>query len=174
WLVYDVTHSALALGLVGLAGFLPAFTLALVTGHVADRFDRRLIVAACHLLSAAAAGGLLALAWSGGTAAAPIYGVVVLSGIAHAFAGPASQALVPSLVPRGEFAQAVAWNSSFWQGSAIAGPALGGLFYILGPAVVFASAGLLFVLASGLAALIRSRSVEIRCEPISRSSLLAG
>src|SRR3954468_5578121 len=75
WLVYDVTHSALALGLVGLAGFLPAFTLALVTGHVADRFDRRLIVAACHLLSAAAAGGLLALAWSGGTAAAPIYGV---------------------------------------------------------------------------------------------------
>ena len=174
WLVYDVTHSALALGLVGLAGFLPAFTLALVTGHVADRFDRRLIVAACHLLSAAAAGGLLALAWSGGTAAAPIYGVVVLSGIAHAFAGPASQALVPSLVPRGEFAQAVAWNSSFWQGSAIAGPALGGLFYILGPAVVFASAGLLFVLASGLAALIPSRSMEIRCEPISRSSLLAG
>src|SRR3954454_19171386 len=48
WLVYDLTHSALALGLVGLAGFLPAIALALVTGHVADRFDRRLIVAICR------------------------------------------------------------------------------------------------------------------------------
>src|SRR3712207_7783514 len=54
WLVYDLTRSALALGLVGLAGFLPAIALALITGHVADRFDRRLIIATCHALSATA------------------------------------------------------------------------------------------------------------------------
>jgi MFS family permease len=174
WLVYDLTHSALALGLVGLAGFLPAIALALVTGHVADRFDRRLIVAACHALNALAAAGLLAVAWTGRGVVAPIYLLAVLFGVARAFAGPASQALVPGLVPREQFAQAIAWNSSLWQGSSIAGPAIGGLLYVLGPGVVFASAGFLFALASGLAALIRPRSVEIRREPISRASLLAG
>ena len=174
WLVYDITQSALALGLVGLAGFLPAIALALVTGHVADRFDRRLIVASCHALNAASAVGLLAVAWAGGGVVAPIYLLVVLFGVARAFAGPASQALVPGLVPRAQFAQAIAWNSSLWQGSSIVGPALGGLLYALGPGVVFASAGLLFALGSGLAALIRHRPVEIRREPISRASLLAG
>jgi MFS family permease len=174
WLVYDLTHSALALGFVGLAGFLPAVALALITGHVADRFDRRLIVAACHALNAAAAAGLLAVALTGGGRVALIYVLVVFFGVARAFAGPASQALVPSLVPREQFAQAIAWNSSLWQASSIAGPALGGLLYAFGPAVVFASAGGLFALASGLAALIRPRSIEIRREPISRASLLAG
>src|SRR5689334_4421580 len=112
WLVYDLTHSALALGLVGLAGFVPAIALALITGHVADRLDRRLIVAACHALSAASATGLLALAWAGGGVVAPVYVLVLLFGTARAFAGPAGQALVPGLVPRAEFAQAIAWNSS--------------------------------------------------------------
>src|SRR3954466_5573176 len=93
WLVYDITQSALALGLVGLAGFLPAIALALVTGHVADRFDRRLIVASCHALNAASAVGLLAVAWAGGGVVAPIYLPLVLFGVARAFAGPASQAL---------------------------------------------------------------------------------
>src|SRR5215218_1732791 len=174
WLVYDLTHSALALGLAGLAGFLPAIALALITGHVADRFDRRLIVATCHALNGVAAAGLLALAWTGGGVVAPIYLLVMLFGVARAFAGLASQALVPGLVPREQFAQAIAWNSSLWQGSSIVGPALGGMLYTLGPGVVFASAGFLFALASGLAALIRPRSVEIRREPISRASLLAG
>lgn len=174
WLVYDLTHSALALGLVGLAGFLPAIALALVTGHVADLFDRRLILAVSHGLNALAAASLLALAWSGAGAVAPIYGLVTLFGVARAFAGPASQALVPGLVPREQFAQAIAWNSTLWQGSSIAGPALGGLLYALGPAVVFASAGVLFALGCGLAALIRPRAVEVRREPISRASLLAG
>jgi len=162
------------LGLVGLAGFLPAIALALVTGHVADRFDRRLIVATCHALNAMAAAGLLAVGWSGGGAVAPVYALVMLFGVARAFAGPASQALVPGLVPREQFAPAIAWNTSLWQGSSIAGPALGGLLYAFGPGAVFASAGLLFALASGLAGLIRPRSVEIRREPISRASLLAG
>src|SRR3954454_6646019 len=80
WLVYDLTHSALALGFVGLAGFLPAVALALITGHVADRFDRRLIVATCHVLNATAAAGLLAVAWVGGGAVPPVYALVVLLG----------------------------------------------------------------------------------------------
>jgi MFS family permease len=174
WLVYDLTHSAFALGLVGLAGFLPAIALALITGHVADRFDRRLIVASCHTLSAATAASLSASAWSGGGVVAPVYVLVVLFGVARAFAGPAAQALVPGLVPREQFAQAIAWNSSLWQGSSIAGPALGGLLYAAGPSMVFASAGALFALAAVLAAVIRPRPVAVLREPISRTSLLAG
>src|SRR4051812_8136771 len=107
WLVYDLTHSALALGLVGLAGFLPAIVLALITGHVADRFDRRLILALCHALNAAAAASLALAAWAGAGAVAPIYLLVVLFGVARAFANPAGQALVPGLVPREQFAHAV-------------------------------------------------------------------
>src|SRR3954469_12001087 len=57
WPVYDITQNALALGLVGVARLLPAAPPALVTGHVADRFDRRLIVASCHALNAASAVG---------------------------------------------------------------------------------------------------------------------
>src|SRR3954467_1907638 len=77
WLVYDLTHSALALGLVGLAGFLPPLALALITGHIADQFDRRLIGAICHALSATAAIGLLALAGAGQGVVAPIYALVM-------------------------------------------------------------------------------------------------
>src|SRR3954470_15725952 len=87
WLVYDITQSALALGLVGLAGFLPAIALALVTGHVADRFDRRLIVASCHTLSGATATSLSAIAWAGSGVVAPVYVLMVLFGVARAFAG---------------------------------------------------------------------------------------
>ena len=62
WLVYDLTREPFALGLVGLASFLPAVALALVTGHVADRYDRRKILVACYLVTLATAVGLLTYA----------------------------------------------------------------------------------------------------------------
>src|ERR1700689_2040444 len=55
WHIYGLTHSAFALGLLGLAQFLPMFTLTLVVGHVADRYDRRRIAAVCQSIEAAAA-----------------------------------------------------------------------------------------------------------------------
>lgn len=174
WLIYDLTRSAWALGLAGLAAFLPAILFSLVTGHVADRFDRRLVVSIAFALAALAGSGLLLLAWRGGGAVAPFYALIVLSGTARAFALPASQALLPSLVPRELFGNAIAWNSSITQGAMVTGPALGGLLYALGPGVVFGLATFAFASAAILISLVRTRREAVAREPVSWASLAAG
>lgn len=138
WQVYATTHRARDLGYIGLAQFLPAVGLALVSGAVADRFDRRRVVVACHSLVALGWAVLLVLTRQGITSVAPIYAVLVLLGVARAFAGPASQALLPNLVPDEVLGSAISWGSTVWQVATIAGPSLGGLLYGLGgPAVVY-------------------------------------
>lgn len=175
WFVYDLTHSALALGLVGLAGFLPAILCALITGHVADAYDRRLVGAAAFALQGFASFSLLAYALGGHDAVWPVYGLVVIVGTARAFANPALQALLPTLVPGPLFGSAIAWNASLWQSASVMGPAVGGLLYALGPAVVFAAAGSSFALASLATALIRFRPVPVSERPaITWAALSAG
>ncbi|MBE7203576.1 MAG: MFS transporter [Parafilimonas terrae] len=175
WFVYDLTHSALALGLVGLAGFLPAILCALITGHVADAYDRRLVGAAAFALQSAASFGLLACAMSGLQSVWPIYALVIVVGTARAFANPALQALLPTLVPGPLFSSAIAWNASLWQSASVMGPAFGGFLYALGPAVVFGGAGGSFALASFLTVLIRFRPAPLsERPPITWAALSAG
>nr|USU33473.1 MFS transporter [Methylobacterium sp. OTU13CASTA1] len=175
WFVYDLTHSALALGLVGLASFLPAMLSALVTGHVADTYDRRLVASLAYATLAAAELGLLVFAHYGTGAIWPIYALVVVIGTGRAFANPALQALLPTLVPRPLFGSAIAWNASLWQSASILGPALGGLLYVLGPAVVFGTAGFSFAFASALIAAIRFRPAPVtERPPVTWATLSAG
>ena len=133
WQMYDLTGSAWDLGLVGLAQFLPALLLTLPAGHVVDQHDRRLLLAASlglQLLTATC----LALA-SGGGWVGPnlILGLSIVLGCARALQMPAQQALMPSLVPAELLPRAVATSSSTMQAAIIAGPALGGALYALGP-----------------------------------------
>ncbi|GJD47860.1 Enterobactin exporter EntS [Methylobacterium crusticola] len=175
WFVYDLTHSALALGLVGLASFAPAMLGALVTGHVADAYDRRRVAALAYGLLGLAGLGLMALASSGTAPVWPVYTLMVLVGAARAFANPASQALLPTLVPRAQFGTAIAWNSSIWQSAAVSGPALGGFLYALGPAVVFGLAAAAFGLAALSVASIRPAPAAARDRPaLTWATLLAG
>ncbi|KQP34383.1 MFS transporter [Methylobacterium sp. Leaf102] len=175
WFVYDLTHSALALGLVGLASFLPAMLSALVTGHVADTYDRRLVASLAYATLAAAELGLLVFAHYGTGAIWPIYALVVVIGTGRAFANPALQALLPTLVPRPLFGSAIAWNASLWQSASILGPALGGLLYVLGPAVVFGTAAFSFAFASALIAVIRFRPAPVtERPPVTWATLSAG
>lgn len=176
WLVYDLTRDPLALGLIGLAAFLPAICLALVTGHVADRVDRRSILVVCYGVCTLAAVGLLAHAWRGDAAVWPIYALTVLFGTARAFANPAGQALVPNLVPPQHFQNAVAWNSSAWQTATILGPALGGVLYAFGGRgeVAFAAAASCFALTFVLMAALRRRAAPTLREPTSWATLVAG
>ncbi|WP_394511683.1 MFS transporter [Roseateles sp. DXS20W] len=133
WQMYDLTGSAWDLGLVGLAQFLPALLLTLPAGHVVDQHDRRLLLAASlglQLLTAAC----LALASGGGWVGANlILGLSIVLGCARALQMPAQQALMPSLVPAELLPRAVATSSSTMQAAIIAGPALGGVLYALGP-----------------------------------------
>lgn len=174
WLVYDLTRDPLALGLVGLAGFLPAICFALITGHVADRFDRRSVLLVCYTVTTASAAGLLVHAWAGSTTTWPIYVLILLYGTARAFANPAGQALLPNLVPTAQFQNAVAWNSSLWQTATIIGPALGGVLYAFGATIVFGAAAVSFALTASLAAAIRHRGASATREKASWSSLVAG
>ena len=137
WQVYEVTRRPLDLGLVGLSQFLPFVLLILPAGHFADRRDRRKILAGCYALMFACALLLLFFAWRGLTTAWPVFGAMTLFGVARAFAMPASQALLPNLVAREHFGPAVAFNTSVWQVTTIAGPALGGVLYLAGATVVY-------------------------------------
>ncbi|MFO1048274.1 MAG: MFS transporter [Geminicoccaceae bacterium] len=174
WRVYDLTGDPLALGLVGLAGFLPAICLALVTGHVADRFDRRTVLMTCYAVMTLSGLGLLAHTLVGSPTVWPIYLLTLAYGSARAFANPAGQALLPNLVPAAQFRDAVAFNSSAWQTATIIGPALGGILYAFGGAVVFASAACTYGLTALLVSLIAHRGVAGGREKPDWASLIAG
>ena len=115
WQVYDLTRNPLDLGLVGLAQFLPSLGLALITGHVADRYDRRRVLAVCIVVEVICALLFLGFTVQGGTDTLFLFGVLVLFGTARAFEFPASVALMPNLVPQRLFTNAAAWSSSAWQ-----------------------------------------------------------
>lgn len=147
WQVYALTQSPLALGLVGLAEFVPMFLLALPAGELADRFDPRRIITLASLLESLASGLLLLFVLTRETSVWPLYGVILLYGSARGFSGPAGRALLPFLVPPETFPRALASSSSITSLAIIAGPALGGFAYALGPAVAYGGA-LLASLAS--------------------------
>lgn len=148
WQIYAFTGRPIDLAWVGLAQFFPPLLLSLVTGHVADRVERRRILIACHGAMASLSLALLWLSRVGGAGHArsghllAIYAVLVGVGVARAFQGPANQSILPSLVPPAHFANAVTWSSFFWQAAMVVGPTAGGLLYATagGPALVYAIA----------------------------------
>ncbi len=175
WQVYEVTRDPLDLGLVGLSQFLPFVVLILPAGHLADNHDRRRIVSVCFALQCLCALLLLAFAWRGLASAWPVFAVMVLFGIARAFSMPTGQALLPNLVPREQFATAVAINSSTWQVSTIAGPALGGVVYLAGATVVYATVAALLAAAVVLMLMVNGGGERAAAlEPPGWHTLLSG
>jgi MFS family permease len=174
WLIYDWTQDALALGFAGLAAFLPAAGLVLVAGHVADLFDRRRIVATVYAIHVLAALGLLGCALTGRAALPYAYGLIVLAGAARSFGNPASQALLPNLVGRENFGRAIPLASTSWQSATILGPSIGGLLYVAGPQVVFATAAASFACASLAIASIRHRAPPVERRAMSWTEIGAG
>lgn len=174
WQVYDMTQRPLDLGFVGLAQFLPALCLTLITGHVADRYDRRRVLALCTFVEALCALLFLNLTMSGNTDTRWIFALLFLFGVAKAFEFPAAISLMPNLVPPHQFVNAAAWNSSAWQVATIAGPAIGGLLYAFGPLVVYASCSLLFLVSSGLMNFVHYERTLTEHKAATWASVLAG
>lgn len=127
--VFDITGREIDLGLLGLAEFAPSAVLVLVTGSIADRHDRRKVAAAGLLGEVAATAGILAYVSTEPTAVGPIFGLVLLFGIARAFAAPAARALPADIVEPERVPWVVARYSGTWQLAAIFGPVLGGFLY---------------------------------------------
>ena len=176
WEIYEITQRPLALGFVGLVQFLPGILFFLVSGHAADRYDRRKLIVLCYCGSALCSGSLLFLTLRGFRSAYPIYGVLFFVGVARAFSGPATRALLPQLVPAKDFQNAVAWASAFFQGTVILSPSLGGVVYAItrGPAVVYLLSLFAAIVAAVCAAKIETQSVERAPEPLNWKTTLAG
>jgi MFS family permease len=147
WTVYDVSHAPLALGIAGLAQFVPMFLLTLPAGELCDRISPRQVLIAGLALQGLCAIAFLLWAMSPSPSLWPFFAIAVALGVARAFADPAGQALLPLLVPDERLPRAIACGSSAWQVAVIAGPALGGLAYACGPAVAYGICGIGFFAA---------------------------
>jgi MFS family permease len=177
WRIYDLTHDPFLLGLVGLVQFAPAPLLVLVTGAVADRFNRRHIMAACLAVEAACAAALLVMLANTDAAAEriwPVFAVLAVFGVARAFIGPVIQSLVSNLVPPIALPSAIAYNSSSFQFATITGPVAGGLLYGVSPAGAFATAAAFFVAAAAMALAIPRPERRSVPAPVTADSLLDG
>jgi MFS family permease len=161
WQVYELTDSALALGFVGLAQFLPMALLSWAGGDAADRYDRRTVLGIAYFVDGLVALGLVALtaiqapAWA-------FMAILIVFGAARAFAGPAGSAILPRIVPPELLPRAIAWSSLTFQFAVIGGPALGGLLLLFGADVVYGVSAVLFAVALIGTQLIVLRKVEER------------
>ena len=175
WELYDRTHSAYALGFVGLVALLPMLALALPAGHIIDTQDRRRVLMASLAIFTISSVGLAFVSAARGPLVA-LYGCVLISGVARAFHTPARNALLPGLVPATLLANAVTWNSGGWQLASVVGPALGGALIAArgGAFAVYLCSAVGTLTFFFLAAAIRHRSAERLAGEITVSALVAG
>ncbi|NTJ66158.1 MFS transporter [Agrobacterium rhizogenes] len=174
WQMYEHTGQPIYLGLIGLVQFLPSLLLILVTGTVADRYNRRLISAICIFVGTLCAAALLFLTVSGTFAPLPVFLILTVFGIERAFMTPAMQSLAPNLIPPEDLTNAITWNSMSWDAAAILGPVAGGLLYGIGANVAYTVAVLFFAAGSVLTFLIPKPQQRVAHERRSLNEMLAG
>jgi len=174
WQIYDLTDSAMALGLVGLFQFLPQLLLTLVVGHVADRYNRR-IICICTRLTMASTVGVLAYGNLTDTISAQmIYSCAVMMGTARAFEMPAGQAILPNLIPPALLSRAVSAIASAREISVIAGPALGGVIYLLGAPTLYLTSMVCFLVSCCILFFLHYNYVAKAKQPVDLHHLLGG
>lgn len=148
--VFDITGSELDLGWLGLAEFVPAALLVLVTGTVADRFPRRRVTMLAQSGELFCALLLTAYSLTNPTSTVPMFGIVVLFGIFRAFLAPAMRPIAAMIAPEGGLPRVIALYGATWTGAAIIGPALAGFTYSIDPSVSYITAAVLMATAIGV------------------------
>jgi len=174
WQVYEIHRNPLDLGLVGLAEFLPLPILALPAGHLADRFERRLVVAAGIAVQVAIAAVLGVVTLAGAPKLWPFLAIAVAAGIASAATNPAGRALTPEIVPPELLPGAVALRSVATQTGIVVGPALGGVIFAVEPVAVYITAASLFLVACGTILGVTARVAVAPATELSWESISAG
>jgi MFS family permease len=174
WQVYAIHRSALDLGLIGLAEFVPLLVLALPAGHLSDRFPRRLVFVVAMSVEMVVISGLLVVSLAGAHQLWPFFALAAGTGAAGALGMPAGRALPAMVVPFDLIPNAMAVRSLSFQMATIAGPALGGFLFSIRPEAVYGAG--VGILGLGLVALLRVRvpAVDRNDEPVSLHSVLAG
>jgi MFS family permease len=158
WLLWELTHSALMLGLYGLCRSVPFIACSLYAGALADRVDRRRLLILTNCVNATfplVVGALVAL---GRIEPWHIYLAAALSAVVDSFDLPARQALIPALVPRDQLMGALALTSSIRRATGLIGPSLGGVVVlVMGAAGAFFLNGLGFLTVAAAAVLMHAR-----------------
>jgi MFS family permease len=162
WEVYAQHGSALDLGWIGLAEFVPMFVLALPAGQLADRAPRRLVFAGSLLIGAGVGVGLALVSGSGDTSVAPYLALAAGAGTSMAIGTPAARALPPTLVPPELLQSAMTLRSIATQAGQVTGPALGGLLYGVSPSLVYLlAAGACLVAAALVMAMHPAQAADV-------------
>jgi MFS family permease len=173
WQIQQISGRPLDLGLAGLAEFLPAALLVIITGWVADRFDRRLITGISIVGELVCTSLLAWYATTNPTAVGPIFLMVLSFGIARAFAAPAERSLKPLVAPEGALPRVVALHSSTFTIALVAGPIIAGLLIQISIAVAYV--GCMALTFGGLVALFfvryRTQPTPIRDSPTLHAAL---
>jgi MFS family permease len=172
--VYDRTGDVMNLAYIGLATFAPAIGFAPVTGYVADLFDRRVVLVVTYGIIFVGAVLLYFYTTSGMEAVWPIFALLALEGTGRAFHQPAVNSLVPNLVPPESFPNALAWHSTVNKITQMVGPALGGILYLAGPEIVYATSAAGLLIAMAMTAFIRTRTERGERQPTTFATLVAG
>ncbi len=174
WQIYEMTSSPLHLGYVGLMMFIPGVLLLLIVGQVVDRYDRKKIILLAQILMALAVG-FLSITTASGTITVPLVLTAVFTlGMGRTFESTTIQTLPPMIVSPAALPQTIAGLSSAYQTATIAGPAIGGVLLIAGPAFVYATCAVLFLLSSIFIFMIRMRHVAPTREPVTVTAFFAG
>ncbi len=155
--IFDLTGSELALGLLGLAEFAPAFLLVFVTGPVADRFDRRKVASLALALQSVTVVGLAWYSGTNPTSAVPFFILIMAFGTAQAFVNPSERALPADIVEGVRLPWLVARQTVTWQAASILGPVLGGFLYVIGVSVPYFVGAVLVLLAAVAIAFVQPR-----------------
>ena len=165
WQLYEITRDPLALGLIGLTEAVPAITVSLYAGHVADVVARKNIILTTIFILLFCAGSLLFFTLESGQfiladGAFPIYAIIFLSGLARGFLSPANFSFMPQLIPRYLYGNAISLNTTFWLIASIIGPMLAGFIYaFFGISAAYFTDTLLAAAAFGFYLSIPSRPV---------------
>ena len=135
--VFDITGDELDIGFIGLAQFLPALLLVLVSGWVADRFDRRRVTTLFMMGRALSAAALVVFSLSGSTRVLWLFAIAAFLGTADAMVAPARRSIMPFLTEKSMVPQVVVvWTGTFVAAS-IVGPVIGGFLYSVGAPLAY-------------------------------------
>lgn len=158
--VFDITGSALDIGWLGLAEFVPAALLVLVTGTVADRFNRRIVSMITQAGEMMCSVLLAIYAFTNPTSTVPIFAIVFLFGVFRGFLAPAMRPIAAMIAPEGGLPRVIALYGATWTGAAIMGPALAGFLYSIHPSMAYLAAAVLIGSAIILMSRVKVASVR--------------
>lgn len=172
WQIYDITKDPLSLGLIGLAEAIPSIVVSLYAGYVADMVERKKIIVTVITALMLCSAALLYFTLDVSNALVlygtlPIYAVILVSGVARGFMGPAVFSFMPQLVENRQlYSNAITWSSTTWQAASLTGPAIGGLIYgFFGIEAAYSTDVILVVFSLLFFSLIRNKALPENINP---------